>query len=64
MLIPRVKHILELQKKQGFKDIWYYEYDTANNALYGHPDIHDHKQIADGLIPMIKEVSGWYLIEK
>ncbi|NLE00922.1 MAG: hypothetical protein GX640_13730, partial [Fibrobacter sp.] len=43
MLIPRVKHILELQKKQGFKDIWYYEYDTANNALYGHPDIHDHK---------------------
>lgn len=58
-LIPRVKSIVEKQKAQGHKDIWYYEYTTKNGALYGHPDVNDHKIIADGLIPVIEEATGW-----
>jgi hypothetical protein len=58
-LIPRVKNIIEIQKKQGHKDIWYYEYATPNTALYGHPGIDDHKIIADGLIPIISKATGW-----
>lgn len=58
-LIPRVKSIVENQKAQGHKDIWYYEYQTENGALYGHPNINDHQIIAKGLIPIIAQATGW-----
>lgn len=58
-LIPRIKSIVENQKKKGHKDIWYYEYTTENSALYGHPGTKDHQTIAKGLIPVIAEATGW-----
>lgn len=58
-LIPRIKSIVENQKKRGHKDIWYFEYSTENNALYGHPGIKDHQSIAKGLIPLIAEATNW-----
>ncbi len=58
-LIPRVKSIVNSQKKSGHEDVWYYEYVTGNNALYGHPGIKDHQSIAKGLIPLITEATKW-----
>lgn len=58
-LIPRVKNIVESQKSEGKKDIYYFEYSTENNALYGHPDINDHRKIAEKLIPLVAQITGW-----
>lgn len=58
-LIPRVKAVIAEQEKRGNKNIRYFDYITENGALYGHPHIHDHRTIAQGLIPVVAEVSGW-----
>jgi hypothetical protein len=58
-LIPRVKAIVAQQLKMGNHDIRYFEYMTENGALYGHPHIHDHQAIANELIPVVAELSGW-----
>jgi len=58
-LIPRVKAVVAEQEKRGNKNIRYFEYITENGALYGHPHLHDHQTIAQGLIPVVAEVSGW-----
>lgn len=63
-LIPRIKNIVNKQKSKGHNDIWYYQYQTDNNALYGHPDINDHKIIADGLISLISQATGWKQLKK
>jgi hypothetical protein len=58
-LIPRVKAIVGQQKAGGHGDVRYFEYITENGALYGHPHIYDHQTIADGLIPLVAEATGW-----
>lgn len=58
-LIPRIKSIVESQKAQGKKDVFYFEFKTENNALYGHPDINDHKKIANELTPLVAKITGW-----
>ncbi|HEX3018823.1 MAG TPA: SGNH/GDSL hydrolase family protein [Chitinispirillaceae bacterium] len=61
-LIPRIKSIVKSQKKKGHKDLWYFEYTTENNALYGHPGIKDHQIIAKGLEKVIAEATGWKIV--
>lgn len=58
-LIPHVKAIVERQTKSGRTDIRYFEYHTENGALYGHPHSYDHQTIAEGLIPVVAEATGW-----
>jgi lysophospholipase L1-like esterase len=58
-LIPHIKAIVEQQKTGGHDDVRYFEYVTGNGALYGHPHIYDHQTIADGLIPVVAEATGW-----
>lgn len=62
-LIPRVKAIVEQQKSKGYQDIWYFEYISENGALYGHPSIYDHQQIANNLIKLIAEATGWHRVD-
>ncbi|MCX7725811.1 MAG: GDSL-type esterase/lipase family protein [Chitinispirillaceae bacterium] len=62
-LIPRVKAIVEQQKSKGYKDVWYFEYTSENGALYGHPSIYDHQQIANNLIKVIVEATGWNRVD-
>jgi hypothetical protein len=58
-LIPHVKAIVEREKAAGRTDVRYFEYVSENGALYGHPHLYDHQAIADALIPVIAEVTGW-----
>lgn len=58
-LIPRIQSIVSNQKSKGNNDIWYFEYKTENTALYGHPSIEDHKNLARQLSPLIAEITGW-----
>jgi lysophospholipase L1-like esterase len=59
LLKPHVKAIAEKQKVQGHTDIRYFEYVSENGALYGHPHLYDHQAIAELLIPVISELTGW-----
>ena len=59
LLKPHVKVIVEKQKTQGYTDISYFEYVSENGALCGHPHIYDHQAIAESLIPVISEMTGW-----
>lgn len=58
-LIPRIKAIVAYQKSIGNNNIRYFEYFPENGALYGHPHLHDHQMIAEGLIPVVAEATGW-----
>ena len=58
-LKSHVKTIVETQKKAGHNDVHYFEYVSENGALYGHPHIHDHRKIAEKLIPVISGATGW-----
>jgi len=58
-LVAAVKRVVTRQLACGHKDIRYFEYSTANGALYGHPSLDDHRHIADQLIPIIREMTGW-----
>lgn len=62
-LIPRVKAIVEKEQKMGNTAVRYFEYFTENGALFGHPHIHDHQTIANGLIPVVAEMTGWRRID-
>jgi hypothetical protein len=59
LLIPHVKAIVEHQKATGHNDVCCFEYASGNTALYGHPSIYDHQAIADSLIPVISQMTGW-----
>lgn len=58
-LIPRIKSIVESQKARGKNDTFYFEFNTENNALYGHPGLDDHRAIAEKMIPLVSQVTGW-----
>lgn len=58
-LKPRVKGIVEKQRRDGYKDIHYFEYVSENGALFGHPHIHAHRSIAEKLIPVVVKATGW-----
>jgi len=58
-LIPHVKALVGRQTAAGRTDIRYFEFATANGALYGHPNVDDHRNIAEGLIPVIAAATGW-----
>ncbi len=62
-LIPHVKAIVDRQKQAGRADVRYFEYATENGALYGHPHIYDHEIIANGLIPVVAEATGWRRVD-
>jgi hypothetical protein len=59
LLKPHVLSIVEKQKAQGHSDIRYFEYVSGNGALFGHPHIYDHQSIAESLIPVVAEMTGW-----
>jgi len=58
-LIPRVKSIVEKINAPGKKNVFYYEFQTENTALFGHPSIKDHELIAKDLGVLIGTVTGW-----
>jgi lysophospholipase L1-like esterase len=58
-LIPRVKAIVANEKASGKDDVFYFEYHTENDALYGHPSTEDSKKIARELQPLIAEITKW-----
>jgi|WetSurMetagenome_2_1015567.scaffolds.fasta_scaffold62875_2 lysophospholipase L1-like esterase len=58
-LIPHVKNIVERQKSAGHADIRYFEFVSGNSALHGHPSVSDHQAIADSLIPVVANATGW-----
>ena len=62
-LIPRIKSIVEKQKKQGKSDVAYFEFTSQNTALYGHPGLQDHATIAKSLIPLVPKVTGWNRVD-
>jgi hypothetical protein len=59
LLIPRVRGIVESFREKGDNGIFYFEYETENTALYGHPSINDHQKIAQELGAFIGYVTGW-----
>lgn len=54
-----VRNIVEQQKQKGETGIFYFEYQSENDALYGHPTIYDHTKIARELIPLVAKATGW-----
>lgn len=58
-LIPRVKAVVEKLNDAGNKDVYYFEFQTENMALYGHPSIADHEKIAQELCAFISKSVGW-----
>jgi hypothetical protein len=60
-LIPRVKKIVDDQVFCGANDIWYFEFESENTALYGHPSLTDHRKIACELSVLIASITGWNL---
>jgi lysophospholipase L1-like esterase len=58
-LIPRVHAIVECFREKGDNNVLYFEYETENTALYGHPSIADHQKIARELGALIGTVTGW-----
>jgi len=58
-LIPRVRGIVESFRKKGETSVFYFEYETENTALYGHPSMRDHRKIAQELGAMIGSITGW-----
>lgn len=60
-LISIIKRIVQTEITSGKKRLFYHEYTTANNALYGHPDSEDHRLIAQGLVPIVAKATGWQI---
>ncbi len=58
-LIPRVRAIVEYFREKGDNGVYYFEYETENNSLYGHPSAKDHEKIAHELSSLIGTVTGW-----
>jgi lysophospholipase L1-like esterase len=58
-LIPRVRGIVERFREKGDNGVLYFEYETENSALFGHPSIKDHQKIANELGALIGTVTGW-----
>jgi lysophospholipase L1-like esterase len=58
-LISRVRGIVESFREKGDNSLFYFEYETENTALYGHPSIRDHQKIAHELGALIGAVTGW-----
>ncbi len=58
-LIPHVKGIVGRQQAAGRGDVYYFEFASGNSALHGHPSTHDHQSIADSLIPLVAQATGW-----
>jgi lysophospholipase L1-like esterase len=58
-LIPRIKKIVEDCNNSGNKNVSYFEFETDNTALYGHPSLKDHEKIAKELGPLVGAVAGW-----
>jgi lysophospholipase L1-like esterase len=58
-LIPRIKKIVDDLKNSGDKNVFYFEFETENTALYGHPSLKDHEKIAKELVPVVETVTGW-----
>lgn len=58
-LIPRVKNVVDNFKNSGDKKVFYFEFETENTALYGHPSLKDHEKIAKELGPVVGAVTGW-----
>ena len=59
-LFARVKAIVTEEQRRGNKNIRYFDYISENGALYGHPNLHDHQMIAEELIPVVAEITGWH----
>ncbi len=58
-LIPRVRAVVECFRKKGDNGVHYFEYETENNSLHGHPSVKDHKKIAYELSSLIGTITGW-----
>ncbi|NLD91174.1 MAG: SGNH/GDSL hydrolase family protein [Fibrobacter sp.] len=58
-LIPRVCAVVEYFMKKGDNGVHYFEYETENTSLYGHPSVKDHKKIAYELSSFIGTITGW-----
>jgi hypothetical protein len=58
-LIPAVKKIVAGQQAAGKTDVVYFEFTSGNTALNGHPSVHDHQTIAESLIPVVSQATGW-----
>lgn len=58
-LIPRVKNVVDELKKNGDTSTYYFEFETENTALYGHPSVKDHQKIASELEKLISSITGW-----
>jgi hypothetical protein len=58
-LISCVKSIVEKINAGGDKSVYYFEFETENTALYGHPSIKDHEKIAKELGAFIGSIIGW-----
>jgi len=62
--IPRIRKIVEDFRGEGNNNVIYFEFETENTALFGHPSIKDHEKIAFELGTLIKSVTGWKEIIK
>lgn len=58
-LIPRVRSIVDSFRENGDHSIFYFQYETENTALFGHPSIKDHQKIAQDLGALIGTITGW-----
>lgn len=58
-LISIIKRIVQIETAAGKKRLFYHEYTTANNALYGHPNSEDHRLIAQDLLPIVAKATEW-----
>jgi lysophospholipase L1-like esterase len=57
-----VKDIVNREKESGHNDIWYMEYSSSNTALDWHPSLEDHRGIAEKLVEVVREATGWDVV--
>lgn len=58
-MIPRVRAVVEQQKKAGHQDVVYFEFRADKTGLWFHPSVYDHEAIAQALIPVVVRAGRW-----
>jgi hypothetical protein len=63
-LLPVLKKYLSAitraENKKGDKKVYAYSFSKRyNNGCGNHPDVKEHQQMANELIPLIKKITGW-----
>jgi hypothetical protein len=55
ILIPAIKKILNLEIADGNRDIKLFLYQTERTGLYWHPDLNDHRNLAEELEELLED---------